>query len=278
MSLQFVIRDDDLCYFTNPDHLNSLYSEIWSSFPITFASVPWQKGAFAGHVPVPYWHSQRAYALGDNVELVRLIRDLLASGSVDLALHGIYHTYRINRHRIIPELIDFGGDFRREVAMAKAYLDDLFEIDIKTFVPPSNTIRPDLAKVLVEKGWNLLNLPGVRRNTRPYLSIRHQLARLRRLVHFIRYGVDTTVPLVWENRWEIGGFPLTPTTNLENLKLAFRIANDKGHPFVLATHYWEHYSLLPGNKGKRQYDLFRQFLEYVSGFNINPVRARDIDL
>ena len=278
MSIQFIIRDDDLCYFTEPAELASLYADVWKSFPITFAAVPWQSGAFAGHVPLAYWHTNQCFPLGENTELVSMVKAQLANGSIDIALHGIHHTYAIRRNQIIPELIDFKGDFGKAVVSGKQYLDKLFGTDIKVFVPPSNTLRPDLAQVLIAQGWNLLNLPGLRRNTRPALSFRHQAGRMNRLISFLRDGVDMSAPLVWPKRWEVGGFPLTPTTDLENLKHAFRLAVERGHPFVLATHYWEHRSFLPGGSGRCQYDSFRDFLDFVSGFNIKPVRASDLTL
>lgn len=278
MSTQFIIRDDDLCYFTDPSDLASLYADIWSSFPITFAAVPWQSGAFAGHVPLAFWHTTRCFPLGENTELVSLVKAQLANDCIDIALHGIHHTYAIKRNQIVPELTDFKGDFGKAVMSGKQYLDDLFGTDIKVFVPPSNTLRSDLAQILIAQGWNLLNLPGLRRNTRPALSLQHQIGRIRRLLSFIREGVDMSAPLVWPTRWEVGGFPLTPTTNLEKLKHAFRLATENGHPFVLATHYWEHRSFLPNEEGRCQYDLLRDFLDYVSRFDIKPIPARDLKL
>lgn len=278
MTIPFIIRDDDLSYFTDMSQLYDLYSDVWFEYPITFAVVPWQKGAFAGHVPVELWHSDRKYAIGDNQTLVVGIKDEIKAGNADIALHGICHTYSIRRNRITPELYEYEGEFSRDLDLARSYLETLFDIDINTFVPPSNTMRKDISRVLIDEGWNLLNLPGVWRNTRPLLSLKHQYGRLHRIYNHLRYGVDSTKPLVWRDRWEVGGFALTPNTRLDSLKRAFELAKDRGHPFVLATHHWEHMSLVPGGDGLRQYDLLREFLDYVSKYDVKPVRARDLKL
>ena len=158
---------------------------------------------------------------------------------------------------------------------AKAYLDNLFGTDINVFVPPSNTMHKNIAKILIDNGWNLLNLPGLRKNTRSYLSLSHQFARVERLLSFAKNKTDMSKPLMWNSRWEIGGHPLTPSTNIDNLKKAFHLALDHGYPFVLATHYWEHNSLLP--KGvKTQYHLLMDFLDYVSKYDIKPVTAKEL--
>ena len=158
MTIPFIIRDDDLCYFTDASELRISYSEIWSSFPITFAAVPWQSGACAGHVPLAYWHSKLCFPIGNNHALVSLIKEQYAKGRIDIALHGIHHTYAIKHKQFVPELIDFSGDFEATLALAKRYLDDLFDIDVNIFVPPSNTMRSDLAKILIKQVGIFLTL------------------------------------------------------------------------------------------------------------------------
>lgn len=276
MTTQFVIRDDDLCFFTDPEELQSVYGDIWQSFPVTFAAVPWQKGAFAGHVPLKYWHTTDAFPIAENTDLVAFIRELISHDHVDIALHGIHHTYAIRRNRMIPELTEFPGNFRDELRRAKAYLDDVFGTDIDIFVPPSNTMSPRVASILISEGWSLLNWPGLRANTRPLFSWKHQSARLRRGLSFALDKHDMTSPLVWPARWELGGFALTPNTRLEQLKNALKHCVERGHPFVLATHYWEHASLSPQAGIGSQYDLLRAFLDYASSLDVTPVLAKDL--
>ena len=278
MTIPFIIRDDDLCYFTNPEELNSIYHDIWNEFPITFATVPFQKGTFAGHIPLKYWHSKKIYPIGDNKELVNFIKVHRSKKNIDLVLHGIHHTYNIKRFKIIPELVNFKDDFNCSLKEAKEYLDDLFGVDINIFVPPSNTMGKEISKTLIRENWNLLNYPGIRRNTRSLISIRHQYARIKRLIHFLIYKIDMTNPLVWKNRWEIGAHTLTPSTDLGKLKKAFLLALNRNHPFLMATHYWEHKAILPDNPSKTQYDLLIEFLDFIKKYNIKPITANDLKI
>ena len=93
-----------------------------------------------------------------------------------------------------------------------------------------------------------------------------------------RYGFDSPVPIIDGSRWEVGAYVLTPSTDINQLKKAFLFAKENGYPFVLATHYWEHKCLLSYDSKRTQYDLFLEFLDFVSKYNINPIRARDLKL
>ncbi len=276
--IQFIIRDDDLSYFTPVEEINNLYKDIWDTFPITFATVPYQKGTFAGHMPLTHWHTKEAYPIDRNEELIKFVNERIKEKKVDIALHGIHHTYRFKGHTMIPELIDNIDDFETKLIDAKQYLEKLFRIDINTFVPPSNTMSIDIAKILIKNNFNLLNLPGVRRNTRNLLSVKHQKARCERIYFMIKYRFDSPIPIIDNNRWELGAYALTPSMNIETLKNAFLYAKDNGHPFVLATHFWEHKCILPDNPKRTQYDVLKEFLDFVSGYDINPIRVRDLKL
>lgn len=278
MSIPFIIRDDDLSYFTDVDDLRRSYEGIWEHYPVTFSAIPWQKGALAGHVPVSHWHTDCAYAIGDNVDLVRFITAEIKAGHADIALHGIHHTYKPRRYSLWPELLSYDGNFRRDVEGGRRYLEELFGIDINVFVPPSNAMTKRIASALIKDGWNIFNLPGVRKNSRSLLSMKHQIARMKRLYSFMRNGFDSTDPLLWAERWELGSQALTPTSDMGLLKRAFLHALNNGHPFVLATHHWQHGSLVPGGDGIRQHDLMREFLDYVSQYDVMPIRARELQL
>jgi len=278
MSVQFIIRDDDLSYFTPVEEINTLYKDIWDIFPITFATVPYQKGTFAGHMPLTHWHTKEAYPIDKNKELIEYINDKITKNQVDIALHGIHHTYRFQGHKMVPELIDDIKEFESKLMEAKKYLESLFNISINTFVPPSNTMSVDIATILIKNDFNLLNLPGVKRNTRSLTSIKHQIARLQRIYFMLKYRFDSPIQIIDKKRWEVGGYALTPSMNIQTLKNAFLYAKDNGYPFVLATHFWEHKCILPEDTKRTQYDVLKEFLDFVSKYDIKPIRARDLVL
>lgn len=278
MSIQFIIRDDDLSYFTKIEEIDNLYKNIWGDFPITFATVPYQKGTFAGHMPLTHWHTKKTYPIGENKELICYINNNIKLCNVDIALHGIHHTYRFKGHTVIPELIDEINDFESKLLESKRYLEQLFNINVNTFVPPSNTMSIDIVKTLIKNDFNLLNLPGVKKNTRSIFSLKHQISRLQRVYFMLKYKFDSPIPIVDNSRWELGGYALTPSTSLENLKKAFLYCKNNNHPFVLATHFWEHKCILPDNPKKTQYDLLKEFLDFVNKYDVKPIRAKDLEL
>ena len=278
MSIPFIIRDDDLCFFTDPSEIESLYGDIWNEFPITFSTVPWQKGTKAGHIPVMYWHSSRIYPIDENQKLVELIKTAVDTGKADIALHGVHHNYDIVNGTFRPELVRFNGDAKEQFRAARKYLSNLFGTNVNVFVPPSNTMAPYIAKILIDDGWNLMNLPGLRSNTRSIISIKHQVARIRRLYSFIFSGGDMITPINFGNRWEIGAFTLTPNVNVDSLKKYFVRCVDEQVPFVLATHYWEHQSFVGDSNKIKQYNMLKDFLSFVRKYDVEPIRASDLVL
>ncbi|EGA63707.1 DUF2334 domain-containing protein [Vibrio brasiliensis] len=278
MTIQFVIRDDDLSYFSDIELIERLYQGVWKEFPITFATIPYQKGTIAGHMPLEYWHTNTVFPIGENVALVNYIKSKIKEGRVDLVMHGIHHTYRFDRHKIVPELKEPSPNFAVQLREAKQYLEEVFMTEINTFVPPSNTMSKEVSRELISQGFNLLNLPGVRCNTRSLLSWPHQKSRLERIYYMAKHRFDSPKPIIEGTRWEIGGYALTPSTNLEQLKSAFRYCLTHNLPFVLATHFWEHSCRLPNNNNKLQYDILLEFLDYCYSYDIKPCLARDIIL
>ncbi len=164
--IDFIIRDDDLSYFTSPELLEKLYGQIWHEYPITFGAIPFLKGSFTGFIPVEHWHTQEPFLLGKNQALINYLLPYVKAKNVDIALHGIFHQYQYTRGRFIPELASVQVDFKEQLIKARDYLSLLFDKEINIFIPPSNTLCPEAAYCLKSLGFHLLNLPGVRRRSR----------------------------------------------------------------------------------------------------------------
>ena len=139
--VKLIIRDDDCNFFSRPDDIETVYSEI-SEFPVSFAVVPQVTDVFGGcpetkgnDTPMP---------IGNNLELTEYLKERYAEGRCDILLHGITHGYKFDTKGIkIPEMIWREDDYKleEEIRDNKAYLEDLFDVKIKCFVAPSNQIK-----------------------------------------------------------------------------------------------------------------------------------------
>lgn len=169
MKYYVCLRDDDTSYYTSPEELIKGYDFVWGNYPITLATIPfihgssqimsnldplncnildlenvgqaksdqyanmrsWEKNATINEASDYY----RVYPMNDNRKIVDFLKPYINDGSIEIAQHGVFHQYTPSG----PEMR--GGRISFEtVQYGKEYLEKLFETEIQTFIPPSNTI------------------------------------------------------------------------------------------------------------------------------------------
>ena len=277
MAIPFIIRDDDTCFFTKPEELEFAYKEHYKKFPVTLATIPYVKKSYLwGAVPREYWHSEDTFYVDKNMELVEYIRKHLNENHFWIALHGIHHTYKVHKHKIIPEMLIGYKDLKSKFVSARQYLKKSFWVKVNEFVPPSNTLSIESYKVLDELGFNLLNLPwSIRGFNRPLASVVHSTFFFKRAAFLKSHGFDTMKPLFANGHYELWSIPLTPSTDIKILKKSFEYSIKKWLPYCVATHYWELWAYLNYSKNVRLKDILDEFLEFVSWFDVNPILAAD---
>ena len=154
--MNFIIRDDDACAFTSPEVIHSCYEKIWADVPISLSMTPYRIPGNDRHAPKNLKGSMVVLLLESNDELVSLVRNGLNKDYFDVALHGYHHL----RHNGLPEFV--GGENLVEKAQkGKNYLDELFGIDVKTFVPPNNGIQFAGMQAIIKAGMNLVGTPAL---------------------------------------------------------------------------------------------------------------------
>jgi len=134
MTFQFVVRDDDLNYFTDPAELESAYADLPTEIPVSYAVVPFHGCTRTGAIPEEYWSGDEEYPLAENEALVAYLRDGLDSGDLDVMLHGYNHIYYDDG----PEFVA-GDDLRGRLRRGREYLESLLETELSVFVPPNNS-------------------------------------------------------------------------------------------------------------------------------------------
>ena len=84
------------------------------------------------------------------------LKEGIADGKIDMSLHGYHHL----RYNGLPEFIA-GDELQRRAKNGKAYLEDIFQINVSTFVPPNNSIGSRGLQAIIDAGMNLVGVPSL---------------------------------------------------------------------------------------------------------------------
>ena len=238
--LRVAIRDDDTNFFTRPEQLERVYRRYWDRIPISLAAVPVHASTRSGAIPRAHWQGERDFPLGDNLELVDFLREQARAGRVSVLLHGY-------THKDFPSGSEFQAapDPDARLARGRGYLEGLFGVPVRTFVPPHNALSWRALRAVERAGLNVLgSFHSFRPDRKPwgpatlgnYLRIS---AHRRRTGRSRRERLIYPWPVRYNRHAEFGCQPLVPRTTLEELLAAFEEARRFGGDFCLATHYWE---------------------------------------
>lgn len=249
--MNFAIRDDDTNYFTKPQDLLKTYSEIWDKCPISLAVVPFHACTKSGPIPQEYWRGTAIFPIAKNTELVAFLREKITENRISIMLHGYSH----KDHRDGYEF-ETGKDLSQKVKKGKEYLEQIFGVKVKTFVPPHNTLSKEGLNAVTRNGLNITNVPSFRFSKRafklgniaPWLKIRYFGIRHK---NYYPYVID------FDHHKEVVSHPLTPIVNLEQLKSDFDFSHKMNGDFLLATHYWE---LLKTENLRKTFERFWQYV------------------
>jgi hypothetical protein len=208
--------------------------------PISLAVVPVHASTRSGAIPPEHWHGGQEFPLGDNVELVDVLRRQVEAGRVSVMLHGYSHENYPGGYEF-----EVGPRLGERLARGRGYLEALFGAPIRTFVPPHNALS---RRGLLAVGRARLNVLGSFYSFRPDKkpwgpdTLRNYLrvtAHRRRTGRSRRERLIYPWPLRYKSHAEFGCQPLVPRTTLDELLRAFEEARRFGGDFCLATHYWE---------------------------------------
>ena len=259
MGLTFAIRDDDTSYFTRPEHLEACYGDVWDMCPISLSVVPFHASTKSGGVPPEYWEGDRTFPVGENQELVRFLRGKIREGRVCITMHGYSH----QDQRDGPEF-DTGVDLVRKVREGKQYLEELFGVPIRVFIPPHNTISRVGYRAVLENNLSIcgsgsMRRRGIRLNDVPVWAKRKAWRWFR--------GLPYPFPVHYRTHTEIGYFSLTPIADPAALTAQMRRFHDYGGVFVLATHYWQFGARMEQDQEMSMEDAFRKLWSAVGRFS-----------
>lgn len=273
--MKFAIRDDDTSFWTDVEDLKKIYgSYLDEGYKVSFAVVPYSHKLYNGSDRDKFYISEEKKYIYKNEKLVLWLKEYIKKGQVEIMLHGFDHSYYLKKDnlrgmlltkkikeknkgkkiKIIPEL-EFKDyiQLKEEISKGKRILEETFGIKIKTFVPPSNTLKKEAVKAIIENDLNISGIIG--RKINRLLTFKTLINYIIKNSHKIFKGYTYNKVLNYTTHKEIASFTIAKKTNYKKYteNMSKLILSDE--PFVLATHYWE---LL---EDKEMYEYFKEVIK-----------------
>jgi hypothetical protein len=237
--MKFFIRDDDTNFFTKPEDLDLVFNDIWDlKIPVSLAVVPFQEETKCRSLPINKRDGSGVYPIGDNIDLVLYLKEKIESGDVNILMHGYSHKDQIGGFEY-----ETGMDLHNKTKKGKKYLEQIFNTQINTFVPPHNSMSRNGSSAVIEQGMNILASFSHRPNERP-MSYRNIIEFTHMVKLYLLHGNNIRNPKVFNmgSHLEFGCHHFLESTNIEEIFHAMDFSQnyclDSGY-FGLATHYWE---------------------------------------
>lgn len=146
----FIIRDDDISFFTVPQMLERVYGPLWQlGFKATLAVIPKHKAIDDPNVPPTFRGSGTYHSIDQNRDLRRYLKNRLCEGKIAIAQHGF-------SHEMIDDVPEFGISDRDELARRLSegirILYSALRVEVKVFVPPWEKLSKPALDVIRKAG------------------------------------------------------------------------------------------------------------------------------
>ena len=231
--MKFIIRDDDLNYFSKPEHIEEWYGDIFAQhIPVGFATVPFvlplKKILSFGYKNVEL----KEYPISENKELIQYAK---SNSLIEILLHGYTHEVESRKYEYgagakLQELI--GKTIR-----GKLELEKVFGCLVKVFVPPHDQIVNVGIKAIENSGLNIIRGKGSKNflMRKEYFLIFPQMV-LRRL-RYLRTSCLPAYPYVlnFGKHEEAFSYRLNDD-NLQELISGLKYASKNKGNFIITAH------------------------------------------
>ncbi len=226
--MKFAIRDDDTNYYTKPEDIERVYKNIWEVVPISLAVVPFvHRNSLLGD-----GKHDDLIPISKNVELVSYLREKINEGKISILLHGYSHFDLDGKFEY-----DTGRDLYEKTKKGKEYLEELFDVKIRSFVPPHHALSRCGMKAVVD---NNLNIAGTASLHRRFLFDYRYLTNLAKVFAFrLKYGkrpVRYPYVLDFGDHKEVYCYVVVPKITLKELIDALYFTYERGGVFCITGH------------------------------------------
>ncbi|WP_324665349.1 DUF2334 domain-containing protein [Haloarcula sediminis] len=227
--MKFCIRDDDTCYYTDPEVLESIFGNIWDEVPITLACIPMvspDTDALVDateSVPMP---------IAANTALRSYLADRLRSGAIELALHGYHHDTPEGQ----PEFVT-GRALDEKVRAGRQQLERTFDTTVQLFVPPHVRLSNRGVRAVRRDGLDIVRGYGPRpREIQPHPRWWTSFARFLSFHARYRREFRFPYPIDYGTHREVYSHRLSGRTDMDWCKRAFDYIERKDGVFCLSVH------------------------------------------
>ncbi|MDB4984645.1 MAG: hypothetical protein JWM20_824 [Patescibacteria group bacterium] len=228
--MKFIIRDDDLNYFTKPADIEKWYAGIFSrGISVAFAAIPFIKPSSDVLCGAPS-EPDIEYPISGNRELVDYVKN---NKNIEILQHGCIHVtedgvFEYRKHERLFE------DTKR----GKEELESAFERKISIFVPPHDALSNYGIKAIESQNLNVIRGLG---SANFIFRFEYAVAIVKMILH----------RLAFPNKSEMPAYPFTldygkhkesyavrlGEERLDYLLRSLRYANSKRGNFIVTNHF-----------------------------------------
>lgn len=225
--MKFVLRDDDLNYFSTPADIERWYTDIFAQgIPVSFSVIPFVKpesDVYTGSASF----EKREYPISENHELIVAVN---ANPLIEIMQHGTTH-----------ETVN--GDFEyaqavplNEALRGREEIERAFAREVSIFVPPHDWIGRDGIFSIEHAGMDIIRGRGTGLRNRIFRPL-YVLNFIRMLLFKVRHMSKAQVPaypfmLSFGKHKEVCSYRLEDRDVFDGLEYAHR----ENGIFVVVTH------------------------------------------
>lgn len=227
--MRFVIRDDDLSFFSRPEDIAAGYTEVFSrNIPVSFATIPFISSVGDATTPTPLRADQgdQEWAISGNA---RLVEYLLHNPLIEIMQHGCTHSiFEYTRQKGLFEATLRGKD----------ELEHTFNRTISVFVAPHDRFSSHAIKAIEHAGLHIIRGKGTK-NFLPRFAYAKAIARM--VMHRLRFlKLSTAAMPAYPVRINLGrhqeAYGIRIESDFDILLNALRFVSKKNGDFVLVNH------------------------------------------
>jgi hypothetical protein len=263
----FIIRDDDLCFFTKPEHLLAIYAEVFAqNIPVSFSTIPFVTLPSDAWLPrpLPVTSDTGQYAVSNNKDLVEYIK---SNPLIEITLHGC-------THQTIEGVFEYTqkkGLFEATLK-GKQELEKAFAQPVSVFVAPHDQFSNHGILAIENAGLNILRGKGTK-NFIPRISYIDAIVKTG--LHWLRYavaGISRSEMPAYPHLIDLGShqeaFGIRIESKRESLFAALRLAHKTRGNFILVNHMHEF------DESRKK--LMLELISEAQRLGANFVRAGDL--
>lgn len=231
----FVIRDDDLSYFSQPADIEKWYSDIFmQNIPVGFSTIPFVKKTSDVYIVKDSDGDDNIeYGISRNKELISYIN---TNPFIEIMQHGYNHETQNG----VFEYKNIKLDLDNLTERGKNELELSFKRTINIFIPPHDQISNKGIRAIEKAGLNIIRSKGSKNILMRY---EYFLALLKMIIHIFRYILMSeddkpAYPTIIDLKYHKEAFSIRLETRKESILKRLNFLSKNGGYLVITNHLY----------------------------------------